>query len=530
MSADSIPQFANEPTLELRRAPDRDALTDALGEAGLAAAAGGPGDDRRRPRVGGRHRLDRPREPGPPGRPGGGRDRGGRRRGGGCRRGRGAGVGRAQRPPIGRRCSAGPRRCFASAGWSSPRSAVRECAKPWAEADADICEAIDFIEYYRRDAIDLEAGAQLIQVQGERNRMTYAPRGVAGVISPWNFPLAIPTGMVAAGLAAGNAVVFKPAEQSPGCGGAIVAALHEAGVPRGALALVPGYGEAGAALVRHPGVQVIAFTGSAAVGQEVIRSAAETLPGQQHVKRVVAEMGGKNCVIVDADADLDDAVPAIVTSAFAYAGQKCSAASRVIAHEAVAEGLGERLAGAVEVLSVGQAERFGTDVPPLIEREAQERVRGYGETAAAEGRVLARAAGPGTDGWFCDPVVVTGLEPGSRVLREEIFGPLLAVEAVPDLEAACEIVESLPFALTGGLFSRNPRAVDEVARRLPVGNLYINRATTGAMVGRQPFGGNKLSGVGSKAGGPGLPRAVRRATGGLRGHHAPRLGGRVAAG
>jgi RHH-type transcriptional regulator, proline utilization regulon repressor / proline dehydrogenase / delta 1-pyrroline-5-carboxylate dehydrogenase len=502
VSAGSIPPFANEPTLELRRAPDRESLTAALAKLDSRLPLEVPvliGGDR-----GSASGIDST-DPGNP-------DRLVARAGIATEADVDAAVAAAAASARewGKRTAAERADVLGKAAallrerrLELAALAVRECGKPWAEADSDICEAIDFIEYYRRDAIDLEAGAQLIQVQGERNRMTYAPRGVAGVISPWNFPLAIPTGMVAAGLAAGNSVVFKPAEQSPGCGRAIVAALHEAGVPRSALALVPGYGEAGAALVRHPGVHVIAFTGSAAVGQEVIRSAAETAPGQQHVKRVVAEMGGKNCVIVDADADLDDAVPAIVTSAFAYAGQKCSAASRVIAHEAIAEGLGERLAGAVDVLSVGQAERFGTDVPPLIEREAQERVRDYGETAAAEGDVLARAQAPGTDGWFCDPVVVTGLDPGSRVLREEIFGPLLAVEAVPDLDAACEIVESLPFALTGGLFSRNPRTVDEVARRLPVGNLYINRATTGAMVGRQPFGGNKLSGVGSKAGGPG---------------------------
>ena len=517
MSADAIPPFANEPTLELRRAPDREALSGALAglDAGLPLEV--PvliGGDR-----GSADGIEST-DPGDPGRLVA-------RAGVGTEADIDAAVAAAAEAARewGRRTAAERAEVLGKAAalmrdrrLELAALAVRECAKPWGEADADVCEAIDFIEYYRRDALALDAGADLIQVQGERNRMSYAPRGVVGVISPWNFPIAIPTGMVAAGLAAGNAVVFKPAEQSPGCGGAIVDALHEAGVPRAALALVPGYGDAGAALVRHPRVHVIAFTGSAAVGQEVIATAAETAPGQQHIKRVVAEMGGKNCVIVDADADLDDAVPGIVKSAFAYAGQKCSACSRVIAHEAVAEGLGERLAGAVEVLSVGQAERFGTDVPPVIEREAQERVRGYAETAAAEGRVLARAESPVGEGWFCDPLVVTGLGPGSRVLTEEIFGPLVAVEAVPDLDAACEIVESLPFALTGGLFSRNPRAVEEVARRLPVGNLYINRATTGAMVGRQPFGGNRLSGVGSKAGGPGYllqfaePRVVSEDT------------------
>src|SRR5918992_291653 len=214
--------------------------------------------------------------------------------------------------------------------------AVRECAKPWPEADADVCEAIDFLEYYADEAVELERGRDLLQVPGERNTMRYAPRGVAAVIAPWNFPLAIPCGMTAAALAAGNAAVLKPAEQSPASAGALVEALHDAGVPRAALALLPGYGEVGAALVRDPRVHVIAFTGSGAVGLDIVRAAAETPDGQRHVKRVVSEMGGKNCVIVDSDADLDDAVPALVASAFGYAGQKCSAAARVLAHEAVA--------------------------------------------------------------------------------------------------------------------------------------------------------------------------------------------------
>ena len=379
--------------------------------------------------------------------------------------------------------------------------AVRECAKPWPEADADVCEAIDFLEYYARGAVELDRGRPLVQVPGERNTMRYRPRGVAAVISPWNFPLAIPAGMTAAALAVGNAVVLKPAEQSPACALALVEALHGAGVPPAALALLPGPGDAGAALVRHPGVHVIAFTGSSAVGLDIVRAAAETPAGQGHLKRVVAEMGGKNCVIVDSDADLDEAVPAIVGSAFAYAGQKCSAAARVLAHEAVLEPLAERLAGAVRVLSVGQAESFATEVPPVIEREAMERVEGYAAQAEARGRIAARAEVP-EGGWFCAPTLARDLGGDAPLLREEVFGPLLTVEPVVDVEAALEIVDSLPFALTGGLFSRSPATVEAVARRTPVGNLYVNRGITGAMVGRQPFGGNRLSGVGSKAGGP----------------------------
>ena len=395
---------------------------------------------------------------------------------------------------------------------------VRECAKPWAESDADVCEAIDFLEYYARGAVELERGPPLLQAPGERNELRYVPRGVAAVISPWNFPLAIPAGMTAAALATGNAVVFKPAEQSPGCALELVTALREAGVPADALALLPGEGDTGAALVRHPGVHTIAFTGSAAVGLEIAETAARRGPGQRHLKRVIAEMGGKNCVIVDADADLDDAVPAIVGSAFAYAGQKCSAAARVLAHEAAAGPLLERLAGAVELLVTGPADDLGSDVPALIERAAQERVDAYASRAADEGELVARGGEPPAPGWYSRPTLATGLPADSAVLREEVFGPLLTVEAVRDVEAACDVVDGLPFALTGGLFSRDPRTVEAVVRRSPVGNLYVNRGITGAMVGRQPFGGNRLSGTGTKAGGPHYllgfvePRAVTENT------------------
>jgi RHH-type proline utilization regulon transcriptional repressor/proline dehydrogenase/delta 1-pyrroline-5-carboxylate dehydrogenase len=380
---------------------------------------------------------------------------------------------------------------------------VRECAKPWAEADADVAEAIDFLRYYARGALELEPGAALEQAPGEHNSMRRVARGVCAVIAPWNFPLAIPCGMASAALATGNAVVLKPAEQSPACGAAVVAALRAGGVPAEAVALLPGDGAVGEALVADARVHTIAFTGSAAVGLQIIAAAAALAPGQTHVKRVVAEMGGKNCVIVDADADLDDAVPAIVRSAFSYSGQKCSAASRVIVHEEIADTLLERLAGAVATLQVGAADAFATDVGPLIEREAQERVERYVQISQAQGRVLAaRDQGLPSRGWYCAPVLVTELPPDSPVLHEEIFGPLLAVERAASVEEALARVERLPFALTGGLFSRNPRTVEAVAARAPVGNLYVNRHITGAMVGRQPFGGNRLSGTGAQAGGP----------------------------
>jgi RHH-type transcriptional regulator, proline utilization regulon repressor / proline dehydrogenase / delta 1-pyrroline-5-carboxylate dehydrogenase len=380
---------------------------------------------------------------------------------------------------------------------------VRETAKPWREADGDVCEAIDFLEYYARGAVELaERPGELIQLPGERNELRWQPRGVVAVISPWNFPVAIPAGMVAAGLATGNAVVLKPAEQAPACAHALVRALRESGVPADALALLPGEGPVGAALVGDPRVHTIAFTGSGPVGLEILRRAAEIAPGQRHLKRVVAEMGGKNCVIVDSDADLDDVVPALVKSAFNYAGQKCSAAARVLAHEAVHDALVERLAGAIEVLHVGQASDPEIDVGPVIEREAQERVARYAQTAAASGTIAARAAEVPDRGFFATPTLATDLPEDSPVLQEEIFGPLLAVERVRSVEEACDRVDASSFGLTGGLFSRSPRTVDYVAGRTPVGNLYVNREITGAMVGRQPFGGNRLSGTGTKAGGP----------------------------
>jgi predicted delta-1-pyrroline-5-carboxylate dehydrogenase group 2 len=506
-------EFANEPILELRRASVRAGLADAL----AAHDARGPvrvpvwiGDDRRegseisstdpgRPdRVVAEAAAARPDEVDAA-----------------------LGGARAWSAPAEERA----RVLLQAAQWLRERRLevaaleVRECAKPWPEADADVCEAIDFLEYYARGAVDLAQGAPLLQPPGERNELRWAARGIVAVISPWNFPVAIPCGMVAAGLATGNAVVLKPAEQAPGCAGVLVRALREAGVPSAALALLPGEGDVGAALVRDPRVHTIAFTGSGLVGLDIVRAAADVQPGQKHLKRVIAEMGGKNCVIVDSDADLDEVVPGLVKSAFVYAGQKCSAAARVLCHEAIHDALVERLAGAIEVLEVGQAEDLEIDVPPVIEREAQERVARYAAEAERSGRIAARARSvPDGGGWFAAPVLAADLPADSPVLGEEIFGPLLAIEPVRDVEDACDRVDASAFGLTGGLFARNPDTVDRVVERSPVGNLYVNRAITGAMVARQPFGGNRLSGTGTKAGGPGYllqfvePRVVTENT------------------
>ncbi len=379
---------------------------------------------------------------------------------------------------------------------------VLECAKPWLEADADVAEAIDFCEYYARQAVALAAGPELLSPPGERNTLIQRPRGVAAVIAPWNFPIAIATGMTAAALVAGNAVCLKPAEQSPGCALAIADAFAAAGLPAGVLNLLPGEGAVGAALVRHPGVHTIAFTGSAAVGIEIMATAARPAPGQGFLKRVVAELGGKNCLLVDADADLDDVVPAALYSAFGFAGQKCSATARLLVHERVAATLTERLRGALETMAVGPARAFDTDVPAVIEAGAQARIEATVAAAGEVQRAPVDAEVAASGGYYVAPTLVFEPPPDSPVVAEEIFGPVLSIETVADMDAACDRVAGQPQALTGGLFSRNPHTIAAVAARTPVGNLYVNRGTTGAMVGRQPFGGNRLSGTGAKAGGP----------------------------
>jgi RHH-type proline utilization regulon transcriptional repressor/proline dehydrogenase/delta 1-pyrroline-5-carboxylate dehydrogenase len=310
--------------------------------------------------------------------------------------------------------------------------------------------------------------------------------------------------MVAAGLATGNAVVFKPAEQTPSCGFVLVEALRDAGVPPDALGLLQGTAETGAALVGDPRVATIAFTGSSASGLDILAATGGLAPGQHQLKRAIVDMGGKNCIIVDEDADLDGAIAPIVHSAFTYAGQKCAAASRLLVHHAVADELIERVAAAVEALQVGAPEAFGTVVGPVIDRRAQARVTHYARQAAASGRVVAQR-GPQelpAHGWYCPPIVVADVDPRAAVLRDEVLGPLLTIERVLSIDDACQRIDKLPYALTGGLFSRSQDTIKHVVARTPVGNLYVNRAITGAVVGRQPFGGNRLSGTGTKAGGP----------------------------
>jgi RHH-type proline utilization regulon transcriptional repressor/proline dehydrogenase/delta 1-pyrroline-5-carboxylate dehydrogenase len=309
--------------------------------------------------------------------------------------------------------------------------------------------------------------------------------------------------MTVAALVAGNPVILKPAEQTPLLASQLIAALRDAGTPAGVIQLLPGVGEdVGARLVEHPDVAVIAFTGSLAVGLAITASAARHRSGQRSVKRVIAEMGGKNALIVDADADPDQAVPAAVLSAFGYAGQKCSAASRLIVVDAVYDTIVDRVVDATRELIVGHASHMATQVGPVIDADAHARITAWIERAPQHGAVLVTHDGVPAGGWYVPPTVVGDVDPTAPIAREEIFGPVLAVLRARDFDHAIEIANSSDYALTGGVFSRSPAHIQQAAAELRAGNVYLNRHITGATVGRQPFGGYGLSGVGSKAGGP----------------------------
>jgi RHH-type proline utilization regulon transcriptional repressor/proline dehydrogenase/delta 1-pyrroline-5-carboxylate dehydrogenase len=323
------------------------------------------------------------------------------------------------------------------------------------------------------------------------------------VIAPWNFPLAIICGMTSAALAAGNCAILKPAAQSSLIAARLVDILREAGVPAEVVHYLPGPGAGvGQALVDHPGVSMIAFTGSKDVGLSIVRSAAVVQPGQREVKRVIAEMGGKNAIIVDDDADLDQAVAGTITSAFGYAGQKCSACSRLIVVGSAYDEVLARLGPAVQSLVVGPPHDPSTFVPPVISRAQQQKISGYIENGRKTARLLVEGRRPEGDGSFVPPAVFVDVKPEDPLAREEIFGPVLSVFRVESFDEALKLALDSEYALTGGLYSRNPRNIEKARREFRTGSLYINRKTTGAIVGRHPFGGLQLSGVGDKAGGP----------------------------
>lgn len=378
---------------------------------------------------------------------------------------------------------------------------VFEAGKPWAEADADICEAIDFLEYYARQAVLLERGGPVQSPPGEANSLRYRPRGVTVVIAPWNFPLAIPTGMTVAALATGNATILKPAEQTPAVAYDLVEALEAAGLPDGVLGFLPGPGEVvGARLVEHPDVATIVFTGSRPVGFQINATAAKVVEGQRSIKTVICELGGKNPMLIAHDADLDEVVPAAAYSAFGFAGQKCSATSRLLVVDELHDALVDRLAAHAKELLVGHPRDGEVDLGPVIDEESHQRLLAASQPDA--GRIAHRHDDIPEDGYFVPPTIVTDLPRDHQLVRDEQFGPILAVVRGSDLDELVAIANDTPYGLTAGLFTRSARDIQRVTSQLHAGNIYVNRGTTGAVVGRQPFGGFGHSGVGSKAGGP----------------------------
>ncbi|HUI45230.1 MAG TPA: proline dehydrogenase family protein [Nitrospirota bacterium] len=379
---------------------------------------------------------------------------------------------------------------------------VLEVGKTWIDADGDVCEAIDYLEYYSREIKRLAKPQVLQEYPGEHNEYRYQPKGIGVVIAPWNFPLAIATGMASAAIVAGNCVLFKPSGLSPVLGYKLADTFRSVGLPAGVLQFLPGPGnEVGEHLVSHPALDFIAFTGSKDVGLRIIQRAGETKVGQRNIKKVIAEMGGKNAVIVDETADLDEAVKGIIESAFGYQGQKCSACSRVVVIGDIFDGLCSRLVAAADSLPIGPPEDPANIFGPVIDDAALKKIQAYIELGKSEGKAVLEKK-TSSVGHFVGPAIFIDAPPQSRIATEEIFGPVLTIMRAKNLDEAIGIATESVYALTGGLFSRSPAAIQEVKEGFSVGNLYINRKITGALVGRQPFGGFGMSGVGSKTGGP----------------------------
>jgi RHH-type proline utilization regulon transcriptional repressor/proline dehydrogenase/delta 1-pyrroline-5-carboxylate dehydrogenase len=391
---------------------------------------------------------------------------------------------------------------------------ILEAGKPWIEADGDVSEAIDFCRYYAVEIRKLAKPVVTQAVPGERCVQTWTPRGVGVAIAPWNFPLAILTGLVVAPLVAGNCVIMKPAEQTSVIGGVLMEILVESGVPAGVLHFVPGFGEdVGAHLVGHKQVDFIAFTGSRAVGTKIWETAGKTQPGQQSLKKVVCEMGGKNAMVIDNDADLDEAIPAALYSAFGFSGQKCSALSRLIVLDEVYDHFLERFLSACGSYPIGDPALPGTILGPVIDADAQKKILGIIEQGKKEAKLAFQGKAP-AEGYFVPATVFVNVKPEHSIAREEIFGPVIAVLRAKNLDEAFALVNGTDYALTGGMFSRSPKALERAQNEMLVGNLYLNRGCTGAIVERHPFGGFKMSGGGTKAGGKGylenfmFPRSV----------------------
>ena len=377
-----------------------------------------------------------------------------------------------------------------------------EVGKSWAEADADTAETIDFLEFYGREMLRLAGPQPVTPMKGEKNFLVYIPLGAGAVIPPWNFPAAIATGMAAAALVTGNTVVLKPSEESPVIAAKMVEILYEAGIPKQALQFVTGLGEVvGDALVKHPKTRFIAFTGSKDVGLLISEAAGKRQPGQLWIKRAVLEMGGKDATIVDEEADVDAAVEGVAQAAFGYQGQKCSACSRAIVSEKVYDTFVQKLVERAKKVSVGPAEDPNNYMGPVVSETALNGILNYIEVGKREGKIVVGGGRAPGDGYFVQPTVIADVDPKARVAQEEIFGPVLAVIKAKDFDQALEIANSTEFGLTGAVYSKNKTKLEKAEELFHVGNLYLNRKCTGAMVGAHPFGGFNMSGTDSKTGG-----------------------------
>jgi 1-pyrroline-5-carboxylate dehydrogenase len=377
-----------------------------------------------------------------------------------------------------------------------------EIGKTWPEADADIAELIDFCEYYGREALRLAAPQKLTPMRGEKNYLKYIPLGVGVVIPPWNFAAAIMGGMTLAAVVTGNTAIVKPSSDSPTIAAIFIDILYEAGVPRDVISFFTGPGStAGEALVTHPKTRFIAFTGSKEAGLRISEQSSRKQPGQMWIKRTVLEMGGKDAIVVDDEADLDSAVEGVAMSAFGYQGQKCSACSRAIVSEKLYDRFLERLVERVKKIHVGNVEDPANFMGPVINKAAMQTILDYIETGKKEGRLVAGGHRATGDGYFIEPTVIADISPEARIFQEEIFGPVLAVTKAKDFDEALHMANDTEFGLTGAVYSQNPKKIERAAEEFHVGNLYMNRKCTGAMVGAHPFGGFNMSGTDSKSGG-----------------------------